>query len=446
MCSDKLQNMDFQHVTFHFREYEFNREKGILFLRYSLDDEIHFEEKLIFNVSLIDWNTVNLDLLDRTFFHLHLIGGVSYYKTYLPKKIEIHSGKLSEKQAEFWNTLYTKGLGEFFYRNDIDFLGLIHFPISISEPIAPISLSLPEKTLLPMGGGKDSIVSAELLLSRNEDFRLFSLEDHGPIAETSKIIGKPRILVKRELSPKLFEMNKNGAYNGHVPITAYISFLLLTTSVLYGYKNSVLSLERSANYGNLTFHELEINHQYSKSKEFEENFMEYVRNFLSPDLRIYSLLRPYYEIKIAKMFAEIVQKKPEYLKVFTSCNRNFSIQKKESSKLWCGECPKCAFTFLILAPFLPKKIMIETFGKNLFADEKLLPTFRELLGISDHKPFECVGIPEESKLAFVLIQEKGEYDNDIAMKMFQKEVQISENEKKKLKQEILSIHELSPNS
>lgn len=67
---------------------------------------------------------------EAALFALHLAGGTSYYKTCCPKEIEVQSGKLNADQAAFWNTVYERGLGEFFYQNQIDFRKLIQFPIT----------------------------------------------------------------------------------------------------------------------------------------------------------------------------------------------------------------------------------------------------------------------------------------------------------------------------
>ena len=142
----------------------------------------------------------------------------------------------------------------------------------LAERTTPQVNPLPERCLVPIGGGKDSLVTAELLNEAGVDFTLFSLRDAGLIADTSAIVGRPRIVVERMIDPQLFALNEAGALNGHVPITAYISFVTAVCAVLYGYKYLVYSLEKSANYGQVIFHGMDINHQYSKSEEFEGGF------------------------------------------------------------------------------------------------------------------------------------------------------------------------------
>ena len=78
--------------------------------------------------------------------------------------------------------------------------------------------------------------------------------------------------------------------------------------------------------------------------------------------------------------------------------------------------------FITLSVFLPKEKVIKVFGQNLFAKGSLWETFRELLGFEAIKPFDCVGTPEESQLAFYKIYKKGEFANDIIMQRYEGEV------------------------
>src|SRR3989338_4547644 len=113
------------YKTFIFESYTFDRKKGKIYLKYSLDDSIHFEEVL--TLPRTSYIRAEEKLIEKAMFSLHLIGGISYYKTFCPKNIEIRSGSLTRHEAKFWNTLYTKGLGEFFYKNRKDFRNLIKF-------------------------------------------------------------------------------------------------------------------------------------------------------------------------------------------------------------------------------------------------------------------------------------------------------------------------------
>ena len=207
--------------------------------------------------------------------------------------------------------------------------------------------------------------------------------------------------IKRTISQNLIALNQDGAINGHVPISAIWAFLSVITALLTNQKYIAFSNEASANQPTLEIDGQNINHQYSKTLEFEQDFQNYVTTFIHPELKYFSLLRPFSELYIAEMFAQKAW--PKYKDKFSSCNRNFT-QSAEGKLFWCGECPKCAFVFLILAPFTKPAELLNIFGKNLLADPDLKQTWLELLGKTEHKPFECVGTIEEVKQAFLLAQ------------------------------------------
>ena len=401
-----------KYKTFIFESYEFNKEKREISLFYSLDEKVFFCEKII--LPNADYFEFDEKLLDKALFNFHLIAGVSYYKTYCPEEIKISSGTLSEEQAIFWNNIYTRGLGEFFFKNNIDFRGLINFPFEKDVHNSASSVEFPSRTLIPLGGGKDSIVATELMKEEGTDFDLLRLGESETIRKITEKTGKEILYIKRELSPELFRLNEEGAYNGHVPITAYVNFLSVVMCILFGYKYVVHSIEKSADEGNVKYLGEVINHQYSKSFAFEKSFSKYLNDYISPDIKVFSLLRPLSELKIVQIFSQY----KDYFPLFASCNANWTITKEKPKGKWCGFCPKCAFIFLALSAFLPKEEVVKIFGKNLFADEKLQPLFLSLVGKHKFKPFECVGTLEESMVAFVLASKSGEYSNDFIMKYF----------------------------
>ncbi len=410
-----------------------------------------FCEKLWFPISAVEWEAVDKVLLDRALEGLLLVGGISYYKAYCPARIETGDIRLCEEQAAFWTKLYERGLGEFFYQNDLDFRGRVRFSVADGEALdvecgngaqsakckvknceceaeirtdglfsgsdVAVYKKLRERCLLPIGGGKDSIVSGELLKMAGEEFTTFSLRDAEAIRQTSEVLGGARLVVGRELAPRLVEMNAAGALNGHVPITAYISFLLGVAAVLYDYKYLVLSLEKSANFGQVIFHGMDVNHQYSKSEEFEGDFRNYVKKYICEDIEFFSLLRGFYEIEIARIFAGLADFE-RYAPIFTSCNANFKIVKEKSSVKWCCHCPKCLFVFIILAAFVPKSDLVKIFGEDLLDNSELLALLEETLGVRDIKPFECVGTFEESQLAMWKISQKPEWQADTLVRHF----------------------------
>jgi hypothetical protein len=166
-----------------------------------------------------------------------------------------------------------------------------------------------------------------------------------------------------------------------------LAFVSVLTALIYGKAEVALSNESSANEP--TIPGTNINHQYSKTLEFENDFRSYLTQYITEDISYYSFLRPLNELQIAKLFSGF----PEHFNTFRSCN----VGSKTDS--WCGECPKCLFTFIILSPFIDVDQLIRIFGRNLFEDESLIPLLDQLSGHADEKPFECVGTIDEVNAA-----------------------------------------------
>lgn len=412
----KLDNNLKKPGAFSFDSYHIDTKSNTFFFLYSFDNGLKFTETITLG-DKINWSKTNRLLIDKIAFNLHLALGIGYYKAYCPKKILINSGILSKTEADFWNKLYTKGLGEFFYQNKIDFRGLIKFPFQKNKITSPVNIKLSERVLLPWGGGKDSSTSAELLKNLGHDFTLITLRDSDIQKATAKVAQKPRIINGRKMDPLLIELNKRGVYNGHIPISAIYAWVTILSAAVSNYRYIVYSNEASANYGNVNYLGEEINHQYSKSLEFENDLRAYLKNFVTPDINYFSLLRQYSELKISKLFSRY----EKYFSTFSSCNRNFSITKKAPAR-WCCQCPKCAFSFSQLAAFVDRQKLINIFGENLFNKKELLPLFQELWGEKRFKPFDCVGTPSEVKAAFLLAGVKKEWQRDYIVSYFQKNI------------------------
>src|SRR5690606_4236497 len=161
------------------------------------------------------------------------------------------------------------------------------------------ALVLQDRTLLPIGGGKDSLVSVDLLTHAGVDFTPFAVNPKGPILTSIAAIGTAPLYVTRTLDPEMIRLGKEpGFYNGHVPSTAINSMIASLCALLFGYNQIVLSNERSASEGNVVFDGRETNHQYSKSLGFELLIADILANATGGALRYFSLLRPYSEARI----------------------------------------------------------------------------------------------------------------------------------------------------
>lgn len=399
--------------AFVFSHIDDSIEKGAVSFFYELyhkGEKTEFEEKLAFPApdaaSLV---RLSSDLRRRILSTLHIILGISYWKTRIPRQLVIEGQALAPSEAAFWNLVYTKGLGEFFYKNNIDFRGLVEFP---SEGAASGS-STSHKTggkgaLVLLGGGKDSIVTAELLKKKGIPFSFFALNPQSIHETIAKAAGVPLLSFARQLDSKLFEVNKKpGVLNGHIPISAVYAATGMLAAFLYGYDAVIASNEKSANYGNVSYLGSEINHQWSKSYEFELAMRAHVKNTFQSMLEYFSLLRPIHEFRVVERFSAY----PEYFPLFVSCNVNFKVEGS-GAPVWCGRCAKCAFVFLLLSAFIAKEKLVAIFGHNLFEDAALESVFEELLGLRAIKPFDCVGTPQEAASALFLAARMGEFAHD----------------------------------
>ena len=382
--------------TFRFLAYEYDEATSQVTLRYCFDDGVFFEEQITFQKAPQSLSKQQHAALDVCLRHLHLAAGVSYYKAYAPADIIIETGNLSIEEAHFFESFYINGLAEFAYKNDLDLRDKIIFPSSSEAYPTPSDLDLTKLTAVPVGGGKDSIVSIELLKKGGENIVLFSLGNSVQIQKVIEATGLPNINVTRKLSDQLFKLNQQKkTLNGHVPITGILSFIAITAAVIYDFDTIIMSNEQSANEGNLISDGFKINHQYSKSLEFELAFQKHINTSVLKNISYFSLLRPLSELAITSIFSSL----KKYHPVFVSCNRAYTIRKEDRINGWCGECPKCRFVFLALAPFLDKNEVVDIFGKDLLNDPAQEQGYRELLGLQGHKPFECVGEISESRAA-----------------------------------------------
>ena len=355
---------------------------------------------LIFEkVTAAELSALSHSELDSYLLQIGMAELFSYWKITTAPLIIIEAGFLNQEQLAWWHKLLINGMGEFFYVNNIDFTApdFVQLRSTVQEKTITASRNTTEhkpisRILIPIGGGKDSAVALELLRG-HYPIAGYMLEPVGSAQAILQAAYSPilSIIVRRTLDPQIKTFNASGGYNGHVPISAVFAFTSLLTARLFDYSHVALSNENSSNEANVVFHNRNINHQYSKTFEFESDLRQYCSQWLPADCPEYfSFLRPLYEIQIAQLFATMSQ----YHSVFRSCNRG------QKTNTWCCNCPKCLFAYTVLYPFIPD---LQThFGADLFENEALWPIAQELLGITEVKPFECVGTRAETLLAFHL--------------------------------------------
>lgn len=424
-----LKNLRLAHPNLIYEGYDLVKENSDLLLNFSflLEPDIHFQPKLRFKnldakiIEQID-SKENLDpQLDRLFFHLGMAEIPSYFKAACPPKIVIkHQGQITEKAKDFWHDLLINGLGEFYYQNQIDFTVPDFIKIELEK--TAINAKSQSKTfqsiksspvLVPVGGGKDSSTVLGMLEERKLPYDVFLLSPHSPAAKKialflqGKGLCQKIIEVERTVDPLLLTLNHQGYLNGHTPFSAYLAFASSAVAYLYGQENILLGNEASSEEENLLYLGHKINHQYSKSLDFEQKFAKYSQEnlFESENPPKYlSLLRSLSELEITKKFCDLAKKDQRFAKILTtfkSCNVG---QKNDR---WCHNCPKCAFVFTMLCAYLDEEfVSTQIFHENLFAKESLQQTFLDLAGFGDKKPFECVGTFEEVRETLLLAYEK----------------------------------------
>ena len=393
----KYKDLRSKYPVFSYEAFSYSFGKNELTLRFvfSLGKKITFEP--VTTIPYVDGifepgSEYRSADLDNLVFHIGMIELVSYWKATCSPLIVIRPAHLSQKQVQWWKKLYFHGLGEFFYLNSIEPHVEDFVRIETDPGNGPDLLNFEgtDSFLVPVGGGKDSAVTMELVREFDKEWIPFVVNSRKATRDVIARSGTnpARTLeFKRTIHPELLNLNRMGFLNGHTPFSALLAFNSLLAAYLTGKRHIALSNESSANEA--TIPGTSINHQYSKSFGFEKAFRSYTRDYMTPEVNYFSLLRPLSELQIAKLFS----KYRHYHDVFRSCNEG------SKTDTWCGNCPKCLFTNIILLPFLPGEERTRIFGKEILDDARLRTSFDELTGIAESKPFECVGTVEEVNLA-----------------------------------------------
>jgi len=373
-------------------------------LRYALDDEVSFTETISFE-GVRGRTDGAADPaagpsgpgFDRALLHLHVAAGTSYYKTAAPPEVLVEGAALTAAERAFHRHLYDDGLREFAVANGL----VVPRPVTVDSdgsgppPGPPPAGTLAPGLVVPIGGGKDSMVLIEAV--RHLAPRLFAVNPHPLVEELAAEAGLDLLVVRRRLDPGLVALHRAGALNGHVPITAIVSLIAAVGAFVDGYDTIAMAVERSASEETVSVGGVSVNHQYSKSREFELLLADLLTSSVSPDLTWGSALRPYSELAISRAFAGLTR----YHGTFCSCNTAFR-QDAAPGDRWCGNCPKCRFVGLMLAPFLDRAALAGIIGRDLFADPRQVAGFAALMSDED-KPFECVGERRESAAALHLL-------------------------------------------
>lgn len=339
---------------------------------------------------------------------LSLAASLSYFKAFAPATLIVADG-LTDQERRFVTELIRNGLAEFAYVNDLPEVFETEVVAPRIETVAaqPAADRPTRRVLVPVGGGKDSVVTIEAMKSAGFDVGLFSINPLTPMLETAVVAGADLHIARRQLDRELLRLNAEGAPNGHVPVTAINSLIAVLSALALGYDTVAFSNEASSSFGNVEWAGRMVNHQWSKGLDFER----LLRSSLTAGAPKYvSLLRPLTELRITRRFA----KHAAYHPVFVSCNRAYRINEERRSR-WCADCPKCRFVFLCLAPFVSRAELVAIFGgRDMFADPQQAEGFRALLGADGLlKPFECVGEPVECRVALSLLRQHPDWSDHL---------------------------------
>ena len=398
-----MNDMPRRGEVFRYESFTADAERGLLTCRYSLDGR-SFTER----VSLAPGPRWHLPAAQAAARLVFLLAGVSYYKTAAPAAVDLGGTPLTAREQDFLRDFYLQGLGEYAYRNTLDLSDLrIEAPSTPSTPQVPDQPSTAKmaRALVPFGGGIDSIVTVEAVRKR-ADVALFVVSRPGDrfaaIERPAAVTGLPVVRAGREIDEQLLRSAELGFRNGHVPVTGIISAIAVLAAVLDGRDTVVMSNEWSASVPTLVHDGRPVNHQYSKSASFEAAFRQVLAADPAGLPGYFSALRDRTELWVGEEFAGLAQ----YHGSFRSCNRAFHIDSKRRMEHWCGQCDKCCFIDLILAPFMSADALRAVFaadggGREPLADPALAPKFRTLLGAGT-KPFECVGEVNECRAAVLL--------------------------------------------
>jgi len=400
-------------------------------------DTTRFVEKLQFTASVT--GRIDRERFDSLLVLLGAVAGLSYFKAANPPRIELKVPGFTKAGLNYFRLVLQEGMAEYAYRNDLG--GPLNPEIVATEPLAEewaqdTWRDVGGDPLVPIGGGKDSVVSVEALHKARLHPIQFAVNPNPIIERVARVSGHALISAKRTIDPHLLEINQDGALNGHVPVTAINSLITLAQSRIFGAGPVVMSNEHSASEPTLVSGDWSINHQWSKSLEAELALQAVIgpQAGLSPE-HYFSLLRPFSELRIAGVYAMF----PRYHQVATSCNRAFRLNVGDQS--WCGECDKCRFVYLVLSNYLAPHQLDAIFGRELLNEEEQLAGFEALLGLDQHKPFECVGTEAESMVALSLTARKPAWAHKKVVAQFMSTIPRLTDSHKELEHDVFGVHQ-----
>lgn len=355
------------------------------------------------------------ELLDRIAFHVAMFQ-VNAVVSLRPDAIELGAAARFATPAfvALWQTVWRNVWGQWRWEHQLPtYAGPAFVDLEASvAPTRPVAVDPgPVDWLVFCGGGKDSLVALDLFERGGLPFATlgYSHSIYGAAAPQHALLERvagatKRVRAERQwifddfLDAPVVAMRPSlGVRSVLAAETPASVFAALPIALARGYRGLVVAHEHSANTGNLVWDATgeEVNHQWGKGWEAEQLLDAYVQRELLGGVRYFSVLQPVHD----EVIFELLARSPQRAMTTHSCN----VQKP-----WCGACAKCAYVWLQMAAHLPAEIVAKTFAGRGDLGERAenLRWFRELLGLADHSPFECVGSPAEARLALAMLAAK----------------------------------------
>ena len=390
---------------FIFHDYSFDPGTATAVFHYAFELGPEFTEKVVFKGT----GSYDESTLDKALFLAFILIGTSYYKTFPSSEVRLLNHAVDMWQADFFSTVYQEGLSQFAYENNLSRHDLAHFQGTTEVGADPKEFQ-GAGLLALQSGGKDSLVTAALLAQTGQLFTpwYISSTDKYPAILDSLEGAEPLVRATRYIDHAALKFAAGeGGLNGHVPITYIVQSLALIQAILLNKNHILVSVGHEGEEAHAWIDDLAVNHQWSKTWYAEQQFADYVKRYISPDIYVGSPLRAYSEIKVSELFAQYGWER--YGRLFSSCNEaNYRQGSNNTTLQWCGRCSKCANSYLLFAPFVEGDELKHLFDDtDLFRIPVLEEVFKGLLGIDGvMKPFECIGEIDELRFAYHASQQK----------------------------------------
>lgn len=390
------------------------RGKHQLSITYSFND-YRFEVALWYdNVNLLELEEQHgAAYLDVIYFHIAAFE-LNKLTSLRPQQVDFGSYKqfCTNHFFKLWTIVQQKVWAQWRYENDAP-----DYQVTLAHECAPsmlikISNEIGATKILSFcGGGKDSLVSARIFETLGIPYASFAYSNsiYGTAQKQHRIINrlleglKPKKIHRQYVYDSfvdcpILEIDKKIASKAitaaETPSSIFASLPIVLSE---GYRYIALGHEKSANVGNLIWDKTgeDVNHQWGKSYAAEMLINNYIQENLIDNFSYFSILQPIYDVVIFNLLRENIDLVPQT----HSCN---------IEKPWCKKCAKCAYVWLNYMAYLPTKLVNDMFDNvNLFDLEENQLSFKQMVGLGEHTPFECIGRIEESRLAFHLCRQKG---------------------------------------